>query len=324
MARIRRDLRGEAVLISPGRAGRPYDFRSTAAERRSRCPFCPGRESDTPPEVDAVRPSDSGPDGPGWRVRVVPNLFPAYPREPEPSETAETEEAAFGVHEVIIETPDHERCLADLTAKELTPVLEVWQRRLRAAREDSRIRYACLFKNRGAGAGASLEHSHSQLMATPFVPQRILGELEAAGQGELSARIEVELSSDRVVWSDDRVAAFAPADARFPYELWLVPRSSEASFEDASAQVIAAAASALQSLLPALGGLRSEDDPPYHLMVYTAPFKEPGRASYWWRIELFPRLAQVAGFELATGVFVNQKDPGAAAEEWRAALAADG
>lgn len=304
-AEFRLDVRGERMVVSPGRAARPYDFRSDAGERRGRCPFCGGREDRTPPELDAIRPDGGEADGPGWRVRVVPNLYPAFPREPE------RENGAFGIHEVIIETPDHDRGLADLSADQAVDVFRMWARRLRAAREDERIAYGCLFKNHGAEAGASLEHAHSQLMAMPYVPQRIAAEVRAADELERRFRAAEARVADQIL-SGETVFAWAPPDSRFPYEAWLAPRRP-GRFEDASADELAEAAEATQAILQGLR--RFLDDPPYHLIVYTPPFH--AEVEMRWRIELFPRLTRVAGFEWATGVFVNQVDPARAAERLR-------
>jgi galactose-1-phosphate uridylyltransferase len=205
-AEIRRDLRGEAVIVSPGRAGRPYDFNESAEARLSRCPFCPGHERETPPEVDAVRRDGSAPDGPGWTVRVVPNKYPAFPREPGGGS------AAWGVHEAIVESPEHGQGLADMPAAQVADVLGIYQRRLRAARADGRIEYGCIFKNHGPEAGASLEHPHSQLMAVPFVPRRIAEEVQAHRRGAFAAK----LAAVRPVAETGRLAAFCPRMPGYP------------------------------------------------------------------------------------------------------------
>lgn len=296
------------MIVSPGRAARPYDFKTTAEERRERCPFCAGREDRTPAEVDVFRPDGGGADGPGWRVRVVPNKYPVFPREPEQPG------AAFGVHEVVIETPDHDRGLADLSDAEAADVFRMWARRIRAARDDERLAYACLFKNHGPEAGASLEHSHSQLMAMPYVPDRVAAEADAAG--ELERRFEAAAADpEQRIFVGDAVQAWAPPDSRFPYETWLGARRP-GRFEDAAESELAEAAAGAVRILRAFN--RFFEAPPYHLIVYTPPFRSS--APQRWRIELFPRLVRVAGFEWATGVFVNQVDPARAAERLREEL----
>ncbi len=307
-AELREDLRGELVLITPGRAARPYDIREDAAERRRRCPFCEGREALTPPEVAAGRAAGLPADSPGWSWRVVPNRFPAFPREPSrPGE-------AFGVHEVIIETPDHERGLADLSEAETAAVLEAWQQRLRAAAEDPRMAYANIFKNHGVEAGASLEHAHSQLMATTFTPRRVAEELQAFRDGSAGRRMQADAENPALrIASEPGLVAYAPSAARFPDEVWIAPERPEPFFEHAPST--AAPAALLSRVLAAMNRLHGR--PSYHLLAITAPFRGEGRESWHWRLELFPRLTKIGGFEWATGMFVNQRNPAETARRYR-------
>ena len=308
MAELVEDLCGDGILISPGRASRPYDFRSTPDERLARCPFCPGHEAQTPPEVFAVR-EGGGADSPGWQLRVVPNLYPAIPREPTSGE-------AFGIHEVIVETPRHTARMGDLSQEELFLVLSAWRGRFREARRDDRLHYGLIFKNQGPNAGASLEHPHSQFIALPFVPERIRARVRALQGGESRLQVQRELESlDHLVATSRRLAAISPNASRFSYELWVMPKISESRFEECDDGLLEEAAALLGRLLQALDGML--DRPDYHLLVHTAPL---GEDQYWWHIELFPRLNRVAGFEWATGVFINQVAPGEATRSWRQAL----
>lgn len=309
MAEFVESLGGDPILISPGRAARPYDFRSTPEERLARCPFCPGHEGQTPPEAFAVR-EGGGADSPGWRLRVTPNLYPAVPREP-------TGGGAFGIHEVIIETPRHAARLGDLSQGELFLVLSAWRGRFLEARRDERLRYGLVFKNQGPNAGASLEHPHSQFIALPFVPERVQAQLRALEGGGYRAQVQRELESlDHLVATSRRLAAISPRASRFSYELQLLPKTSEPRFEDCDDGLLEEAVGLLGRLLAALD--RMLDRPDYHLLVHTAPFAAD---RYWWRVELFPRLNRVAGFEWATGVFLNQVAPKDATRAWRQALA---
>lgn len=308
MAEFVEDLCGDRILISPGRAARPYDFRSTPEERLARCPFCPGHEAQTPPETFAVRESGAA-DSPGWQLRVMPNLYPAVPREPSGG-------GAFGIHEVIIETPRHTARLGDLSQHELFVVLAAWRSRFLEARRDERLRYGLIFKNQGPNAGASLEHPHSQFIALPFVPERVRSQVRALQGGEYRAQLQRELESlDHLVATSRRLAAIAPRASRFSYELWLLPKTPESRFEESDDGMLQEAAGLLGRLLEALDGMLNRPD--FHLLVYTAPF---GEDRYWWHIELFPRLNRVAGFEWATGVFMNQVAPAEATRTWRRAL----
>jgi len=308
-AELREDLRGERVLITPGRAARPYDIQEDAPERRRRCPFCEGREGQTPPEVAAGRAEGLPADAPGWSWRVVPNRFPAFPREPS------REGEAFGVHEVIIETPDHERGLADLQEREVADVLGAWQQRLRAAAEDPRLAYANIFKNHGVEAGASLEHAHSQLMATTFVPRRVADELQAFRDGAAGRRMQADIENPALrIAAESGFVAYAPSAARFPDEVWIAPEASEPFFEHSPST--AAPAALLRLVLAAMNRLHGR--PSYHLLAVTAPFRAEGRESWRWRLETFPRLTKIGGFEWASGMFVNQRDPAETARRYRA------
>lgn len=308
MADLVEDLIGGRVLISPGRAARPYDFRSTAEEREARCPFCPGREGQTPPEVYAVRP-DGSTDPTDWQLRVTPNLYPAVPAEAVVGD-------AFGIHEVVIETPRHDARLADLSVAELTLVLSAWRDRFLAVQKDEQMKYGLVFKNQGPHAGASLEHPHSQFIALPFVPQRIAAQVDAVRDGSYAARVRSEMDDlDHLVLRSRRLAAVSPHASRFSYELWLLPKTPEARIEDSDDGTMEETAELLSQVLRALDQML--DRPDYHLLVHTAPF---GEEHFWWRIELFPRLNRVAGFEWATGVFTNQVAPRDATRAWREAL----
>ena len=307
MAEFVEDLCGDRILISPGRAARPYDFRSTPEERLARCPFCPGHEAQTPPEVFAVR-EGGGADSPGWRLRVTPNLYPATPREP-------CGGGAFGIHEVVIETPRHTARLGDLGDEELFLVLTAWRGRFLEARKDPRLRFGLVFKNQGPNAGASLEHPHSQFIALPFVPERVQARVRAL-QGGHRLQVQKELESlDHLAATSRRFAAISPRASRFSYELWVLPKISEPRFEDCDDGLLEEAAGLLGRLLRALDGMLNRPD--YHLLIHTAPF---GEDQYWWHMELFPRLNRVAGFEWATGVFLNQVAPKDATRAWRQAL----
>jgi UDPglucose--hexose-1-phosphate uridylyltransferase len=308
LAEFVEDLCGDRILISPGRAARPYDFRSTPEERLARCPFCPGHEGQTPPEAFAVRDGGAA-DSPGWRLRVTPNLYPAVPREPSGGE-------AFGIHEVIIETPRHAARLGDLSRDELFLVLTAWRGRFLEARQDKRLQYGLIFKNQGPNAGASLEHPHSQFIALPFVPERVQAQVRALQGGEHRTQVQRELESlDHLAATSRRLAAISPQASRFSYALWLLPKTAEARFEDCDDGLLEEAAGLLGRLLGALDGML--DRPDYHLLVHTGPF---GEDRYWWHMELFPRLNRVAGFEWATGVFLNQVAPKDATRAWRQAL----
>src|SRR5215218_3208685 len=211
------------VLIAPERAARPTELEDPGhLAHHADCPFCEGHEAETPHEVLALRRPGTAADGPGWRVRVVPNRFPAVRRDAE---------SAYGVHEVVIECPHHEASIAALPAGHVRDVFAVYRDRLTALRADERLRYVQVFKNHGAPAGASVEHAHSQILATAWVPQDVQAEVDAAaehhathGRCVFCDLIDRELSSgERVVHVGEHVVAIAAWAGRFPYETWVLP-----------------------------------------------------------------------------------------------------
>ena len=247
-----------------------------------------------------MRPGGGAPDGPGWRVRVVPNKYPALD----------------GRHEVIVHAPAHEAELEDLGDDALAEVLAVWQRRVTAHLE-SGAAAVTLIGNLGAGSGASLEHPHEQLFATPVVPPLLLDELVEAERhrnryGTCVVCDEIERAGDRAVL-DGAVAAWVPDACRFNGELWLAPAAHEADFRAADP---AAVAPALRRALTAVKA--SIAGAPLNFWLHTAP--ADARGPFHWHLEFAPRTSALAGFELGTDIALVIKSPVEAAREYRAAL----
>lgn len=297
----RNPVNGKLTIIAPGRAKRPTDLLGEATAGASgRCPFCAGNEALTPPEVDAVREPESVPDGPGWRVRVVPNRFPALP----------------GRHEVIVHSPDHAVELEELGDESLLEVLEVWRRRI-AAHLESGAAAATLIVNHGAGAGASLAHPHAQLFATPIVPSLLLDEIQGFERhrnryGGCVLCAEMEAAGGRLVLDGD-IVAWVPAATRFAGELWLAPALHQADIRKADLRPLAPALRrALAAVAAATGGAA------LNLWLHTSPAEL--RGSFHWHLELAPRVSRIAGFELATDMALVSVDPEAAAAALREAL----
>ena len=186
MPELRKDpITGRWVIISTDRAKRPSDFLRESVEIKGIgiCPFCYGHESKTPPEVLQYGRNGSGPNTPGWQVRVVPNKFPALGIEGDLDREGEglfDRMNGVGAHEVIIETPDHRSTLATMTEKQIEDVLWAFRDRMLDLKNDRRFRYILIFKNHGEAAGASLEHPHSQLIALPIVPKRVREEVDSS------------------------------------------------------------------------------------------------------------------------------------------------
>jgi len=305
--RLRRDpVTGKLAVIAPERRKRPgapaAEPTGGEAARQTPCPFCPGNESLTPPELDAIRAPGTRPDGPGWRVRVVPNKYPAFP----------------GGHEVIVHSPDHVRDLEALDDEAAAAVLGMYRRRL-SVHLEAGARAAVIICNRGARAGASLDHPHSQLFALPVIPPLQVDELANFERfrnrygGCLVCEELAKAAAESRMVANGPVAAWVPAAARWPYELWLAPAEHQPDFRDAS---VLETAKVLRRTLAAQDAVTGGAALNYWL--HSAPADL--RGAYHWHIEMAPRTTVAAGFELATDVTIDDVDPVQAAAELRHAL----
>ncbi len=325
MPELRKDpIIGRWVIISTERGKRPTDFHSLPKKKKNAaCPFCPGNESSTPPEVLAFRPEDSLPNKPGWTLRVISNKYPALKIEGELNREGRgifDKMNGVGAHEVIIETPDHLKDMVDLDDKEMKNVLHAYVARIVDLKKDPRFKYTLIFKNQGEAAGASLEHSHSQLIATPIVPKRVTEELEGSHKYyEYKERcifcdiVRQEISENvRIVVQNDFFLSVEPFAPRFPFETWILPKTHVPAFEDTPLDKIPLLAQILTETLKRLS--KALNNPPYNFLIHTKPFGPRDSDVYHWHIEIMPRLTRVAGFEWGTGFYINPTTPEDAAK----------
>jgi UDPglucose--hexose-1-phosphate uridylyltransferase len=328
MPELRKDpVASRWVIISTERGRRPSDFGTEPErERAGFCPFCPGNESKTPPEVLAYRANGGGPNSSGWQLRVVPNKFPALQIEGDLGRQGDgmyDKMNGVGAHEVIIETPEHGETLASMSAQRVEDVLWAFHDRVLDLKKDQRFRYILIFKNSGRAAGASLDHPHSQLIATPIIPKRVREELDGAKEyfnyKERCVFCDIvrqELNQGvRVINENDDFVAIAPFASRFPFETWILPKMHEPFFEDAQKHEYVNLAKLLRDLC-----LRMEKvliNPPYNLIIHSSPLRETDGRYYHWHIELMPKLTQVAGFEWGSGFYINPTPPEDAAKYLR-------
>lgn len=328
MPELRKDpIVGRWVIIATERTRRPMDYGlSPEAVPDGPCPFCPGNESATPPEILAFRDPSTQANGPGWQVRVISNKFPTLMVEGELDKTGEglyDKMNGVGAHEVFIESPEHDRDLADQDVGHIEKILAAFVARMQDLKRDIRLQYLMVFKNHGYRAGASLRHGHSQLIATPIVPKVIKEEMYGARDYYSYkercifcdiVRQELE-DRRRLVSENSEFLAVVPFAARFPFEIWILPKRHCASFEECGAGRLGPLASILKESLVRLN--LSVSHPPYNFVIHTSPCNQPGPEWFHWHIEIMPRITRVAGFERGTGFYINPTPPEEAAQYLR-------
>ncbi len=328
MSELRRDpITGRWNIINTDEPLGPEGFQvEPSAPSTVTCPFCPGNERLTPSEIYAVRPGVGGANTPGWSLRVIPNKFPALRIEGDLGRRGLglfDLSNGIGAHEVIIETPDHHRQMADLSLAELEQVLTAFRMRSLDLRGDRRLKYTLIFKNFGRAAGATLEHPHSQLIALPIVPKRVMEELKGAGRYfEFRGRcpycdmLHQELEeNERIIAENKSFVAFCPFVSGFPFEMWIVPREHRSDFTSLTREGMTDLSRILKEMLVRLRQALS--DPPYNFILQTSPIESQEREEYHWHIEVTPKLTKVAGFEWGTGFYINPTPPELAAKVLR-------
>jgi len=333
MPELRKDpVIGRWVIISTERAKRPDQFTGSEVEKEEfapgeKCPFCEGNESMTPPEIYSLRKPDSRPNGPGWEIRVIPSITPLLQIEGDVERRGHGMYDlinARGAHEIIVETPQHVKEF-QLPHEQAVKSLNIILDRLHDLERDQRIKYVLVFKNYGKAAGGGhIKHSRLQLIGTPVNLKRVKEELAGAkSYYDYKDRcvfcdiIKQELKmGQRVVAESEYFIALSPFASRFPFEMWLLPKSHSCDFYKMD-----------RSQLPDFVSLRKEvfgkmrkviGDFPFNLICHTAPFRRDAKKrGYWetieydyhWHFELLPILTRVAGFEWGSGFYINPLPP---------------
>ncbi|HEX2029856.1 MAG TPA: galactose-1-phosphate uridylyltransferase [Actinomycetota bacterium] len=329
MSTLRQDpTTNEWVIVAPGRALRPHSEhvhgRPRLPEWDAGCPFCPGNEDQTPPQI--MRVPGEGP----WEQRVVPNRYPAL----EAGGTTERSGdggarrmGGVGFHEVLVESPRHDERMDEMPVDRVAAVIALWRERYRVLKREPSVKAVIVFKNFGERAGTSLLHPHSQILATPVFPPEQLHRYAVATRyfDDTGHCVYVDLlererrERERVVIENDEFVAVSPFAAALPFETWIAPRRHETSFDRLDDDRIPALAEVVRTLL---GGLRrSAGDPDYNLVLQSAPALEEQKPFFQWHLRLLPRMSTPAGFELATGMSINTVPPEDAARLLREATA---
>ena len=320
MPELRRDpVTDRWVIIATERSARPHDFVTEPEPPRGGfCPFDEGHEDKTPPEIAAWRPTHTAPNTPGWKIRVVANKFPALRIE------GNLEKRGMGLydmmngigaHEVIIETPEHVSTITTLSPEHIEQVLRLFLDRLNDLKKDKRFEFGIIFKNVGRPAGASLEHTHSQLIATPIVPYTVMAEMDRAMEFYrfrdrclFCDIVQQEMMTQkRVILDNEDFISFTPFGSRFPFESWILPKRHQSHFEKSSHAEICRLAVTLRQTLAKIE--KALENPPYNYIVHTAPFNSQDLDHFHWHVEIMPRVTRVAGFEWGTGFYINPVPP---------------
>jgi len=334
MPELRKDpIIGRWVIIATERAKRPDQFFSSAHEGppENPCPFCEGSESHTPPEIYAIRPRYSPANKPGWELRVVPSVAPFLGIEGDLERRGKglyDMMNGIGAHEIIIETNQHIANMADLSEEQITKVITCYIDRIVDLEKDTRFKYVLMFKNYGWTAGGGrVNHSRSQLIATPINPKRVKEELVGAKRYYnyherciFCDLIKQELEfKERVILEIDGFIAIAPFAARFPFEVWILPKKHSCDFTRLEMPARLDLSRIIKKVLTKIK--KGLNDPPYNYILHTAPFRRQ-KVGYWksidydyhWHIEIMPRLTRVAGFEWGTGFYICPLPPENAAK----------
>ncbi len=325
MSELRQNrVTGEWVIIATERSSRPEDFhrdviKPVTPRINPACPFCPGNEKMTPAEVYADRSSDSGPNEQGWDVRIIPNKYPALSPDVEADWFEEANffngVRGFGIHDVIIDCPRHDQTIATMSRRAVEKVFFAYRHRYNQLEEDERILLINIFRNYGVKAGASLEHPHSQLIATPIIPTRIQLRLNVAkeyyeihGKCVVCDTVEATLRSpERLVFETEKFIVFEPFASQTPFETWVVPKRHCASFGECTDAEITELAQVMRDVLYRIySGI---GDPDYNYLLQANPTNTRHREKYHWFVQILPRVVPSVGFELSSGIYICTSKP---------------
>jgi UDPglucose--hexose-1-phosphate uridylyltransferase len=335
MPELRKDpVSNRWVIISTERGNRPTDFQNRNEHSTANtCPFCYGNEKETPFEIAAISSIKREPDTPGWDVRVIPNKYKALILEGELNREGVgifDKMNGIGTHEVIIESPDHNANLADMSVEHISKIIKIYQKRIIDLYKDLRFRYILIFRNFGESAGASLTHPHTQIIATPTTPVSVKVELDAARNYYYDKErcifcdiIKQEISlKDRIILENDHFVSLAPFASRFPFEATILPKRHMSNFSCIPEDLFDSLAFVLKDTMSRIKVVLN--NPAYNYLIHTVPNTQSWkrRSNYWetidvdyhWHIEIIPRLTRIAGFEWGTGFYINPTLPEDAAK----------
>ena len=321
MSELRKDpIVDRWVIISSNRKKRPFPkiIGNPEFDNEQACPFCPGNESYAPNEIFVISQAPRAKDTPGWDVRVIPNKYPALKVEGELNKRGIgifDIMNGIGAHEVIIETPEHKQNISDMSVEQVKKILTAYKERILDLKKDTRFKYILIFKNYGFEAGATLSHSHSQLIALPIIPKTVKEEINGSKKYyEFRERcvycdiISQELYSQlRIILEEKNFVVLSPFAPRFAFETWILPKKHQSHFYNINNDELESLANVLIELLKKLNV--ALNDPPYNLVIHTSDLVNGNLEHYHWHIEIIPKLSYVAGFECGSDFFINPTQP---------------
>ncbi len=322
MSVLRQDLATKDwTIISPNRAFRPEEYKkikkpAEIEDSKKKCPFCRGNEKMTPDELYSISAGDK------WLVRVVPNKYPAL--EPKSSKKGSIERRdtgpylnmdGIGSHEVVVESPNHNEDLVNMKINHIEKIIEAYRKRYLELTKNKDYQLIIIFRNHGEIAGSSIKHPHSQIVATPFVPNHVRHKLfetqryfDDFGNCVYCDMLKYELKSkDRLIHENNDFVAFAPFASQVPYSVMIIPKTHYAGFTETPDGTNKNLASILQTVLKKIYGLLA--DPDYNYIIYSSPLDKSRQRNYHWHLEILPRLTNRAGFEIGSGVSINTMLP---------------
>lgn len=318
----------EWVIIATERAQRPEELTSRmikpVTNGQYKCPFCPGHEELTPNEVFAFRSFGTKPDTPGWWIRIIPNKFAALLPQGQ-TERVKMDDFfvhmdGFGRHEVVIESTDHETSIALMQQKQVEEIFLAYRERYLVLCKEQKHEMIMIFKNHGLGAGTSLHHPHSQIVATPITPSHTRHHLEEAmrffddnGKCVYCEIMKKEIKAkERVVVETDNFLCYQPFASRSPFETKVSPKEHASTFGSITPDNAKELAFVMRTILAKLH--KSLNNPDYNYVINSAPCHETEVEYFHWFVHIIPRVSSVAGFELGSGIYINTVVPEAAAK----------